>query len=198
LLELEVKDGSTLILGEDPSGLWLVHEVPDVSPQPRAHPVAGHLRSVQPVWIGMTDRPDGGGVYVVFAPQEVDRSVDRVQLKLSLTPPFTDPDPRREPDEQTCELFTCGARRVWMSKPEPFTPWMTVKAQWLSDEHLLREEETEVEPARLDHLRSRKRTRLNLARSRVGLAPAQEVAEARMSARAQLDAVRTAAIAHPG
>lgn len=33
-----------------------------------------------------------------------------------------------------------------MSKPEPFTPWMTVKAQWLSDEHLLREEETVVEP----------------------------------------------------
>ena len=147
LLELEVKDGSTPILGEDPSGLGLVHEVPDVSPQPRAHPVAGHLRSVQPVWIGMTDRPDGGGVYVVFAPQEVDRSVDRVQLKLSLTPPFTDPDPRREPDEQTCEVFTCGARRVWMSKPEPFTPWMTVKAQWLSDEQVLREEETKVEPA---------------------------------------------------
>lgn len=98
---------------------------------------------MQPVWIGLTDRPDGGEVYVVFVAQEVDRA----KLKLSLTPPFTDPDPRREPDEQTCEVFTCGARRVWMSKPEPFTPWMTVKAQWLSDEQVLREEETKVEPA---------------------------------------------------
>jgi len=88
-----------------------------------------------------------GGVYVAFAAQEVDRRVDRVQLKLSLTPPFTDSDPRREPDEQTGEVFTCGARRVWMSKPEPFTPWMTVKAQWLSDEQVLRKEETKVEPA---------------------------------------------------
>jgi len=147
LFTMKASDGSSLILGEDPSGLWLVHEVPDVSPPPRPHPVAGHLCSVQPVWIGMTDRPDGGGVYVAFAAQEVDRRVDRVQLKLSLTPPFTDSDPRREPDEQTGEVFTCGARRVWMSKPEPFTPWMTVKAQWLSDEQVLRKEETKVEPA---------------------------------------------------
>jgi hypothetical protein len=67
LLELQVKDGSTLILGADPSGLWLVHEVPDVSPQPRPHPVAGHLCFVQPVWIGMTDRPEGAG-YTSYSP----------------------------------------------------------------------------------------------------------------------------------
>ena len=44
-------------------------------------------------------------------------------------------------------MFTCGARRVWVSKPEPFTPWMTLEAKWLSDEHVLHEEETKVEPA---------------------------------------------------
>jgi hypothetical protein len=44
-------------------------------------------------------------------------------------------------------VFTCGARRVWVSKPEPFTPWITLKAKWLSDEHVLHEEETKVEPA---------------------------------------------------
>lgn len=59
LLELKARDGCTLILGGDPSGLWLVHEVPGVDPQP-SHPVDGHLCPVQPILIGTKERPHEG------------------------------------------------------------------------------------------------------------------------------------------